>query len=350
MSDKKSRILVWGAGAIGGSVGAHLSRAGHAVTLVDVSTQHVAAIRERGLSIVGPISNFTINLPALTPGEVNGRWPLAMLAVKAQHTAAATEALTAHLDTAGAVLSLQNGLSAEMIAARVGRERTFLALGSVAADVLAPGEIRFGSSMKMPIGQLDGRDSGMLDEIVAIMRDFEPRAFGASDIQNYFWGKHCFNTITCASASALSPLADLAAREELRPLWGGLYREVLSVARAQGIEPRRFGPFDPMAFAPGASPQAAEAFLRILSAGSNDDTKPHSGMWRDLAIHRRQTEVASLLEPIIQLGARYDVKTPLLSGVVSMIGEIEQGRRAQNDANLLELLQRAEAPETGNGH
>jgi hypothetical protein len=33
-----------------------------------------------------------------------------------------------------------------------------------------------------------------------------------------------------------------------------------------------------------------------------------------------------------------------------MIGEIEQGRRAQNDANLLELLQRAEAPETGNGH
>ncbi len=113
-----ARILIWGAGAIGGSVGAWLKRAGHDISFVDVVADHVAAIRGDGLRITGPVEQFTVGVPAFLPEEVSGTWQHIFLAVKAQHTEAATRALTPHLAQDGYVLSLQNGLN-ELIIQRI---------------------------------------------------------------------------------------------------------------------------------------------------------------------------------------------------------------------------------------
>jgi len=88
-------ILVWGAGAIGGTAGACLVRAGHAMHFVDLVPEHVAAIRDpaRGLAIEGPVAQFTITAPAFMPDELRGRYSRIFLAVKAQHTEAACRAL-----------------------------------------------------------------------------------------------------------------------------------------------------------------------------------------------------------------------------------------------------------------
>ena len=330
-------VLIWGAGAIGGVIGAHIARSGLHVTLVDVSVPHVTAIRERGLTIVGDLAAFNIKIPIFTPENVSGRWRFIMLAVKAQFTDSACRAFAPHLDSAGSVLSLQNGLNAEIIAQHVGRDRTYVALGSVVGDVLDPGEIRFGGVHELPIGQIDGKDSPMLAEIVALIQRFEPSAYGSREIQCYLWGKHCFNTITCATAMANSPFAELMLREAFRPLWCDLIREVLGVAFAQGIVPRKVEKFDPMMFAPDAS-VGAEAFEHLSGGGQHKVTKPHSGMWRDLAIHKRRTEVDALLSPIADVADRHGLPSRMLRAVVRIIREIEQGRRAQSDDNLLELM------------
>ena len=68
------QILIWGAGAIGGTVGAYLSRAGFDITAVDANEAHVRAVRERGLAITGPIETFTQKLAAFPPAEVTGAW------------------------------------------------------------------------------------------------------------------------------------------------------------------------------------------------------------------------------------------------------------------------------------
>ena len=87
------RFLVWGAGAIGGTMGAYLARAGHDVTFVDTVDEHVEAIRRNGIRIVGPIAEFTQAAPAFTPSELRGVWDTIMLATKAHHTATAVRAL-----------------------------------------------------------------------------------------------------------------------------------------------------------------------------------------------------------------------------------------------------------------
>src|SRR6185437_10269330 len=72
--ESPERILVWGAGAIGGTFAAYLRRAGLDVTVVDANTAHVQAIRERGLTITGPIEAFTQPLPAHTTDKLAGVW------------------------------------------------------------------------------------------------------------------------------------------------------------------------------------------------------------------------------------------------------------------------------------
>ncbi|MGH7690904.1 MAG: ketopantoate reductase family protein, partial [Gemmatimonadaceae bacterium] len=90
-------VLIWGAGAIGGTMGAYLARAGHDVTLVDSASDHVAAINRTGLRITGPIAEFTVRVPAFTPETLAGQWHTIMLATKAHHTEPAARALLPHL-------------------------------------------------------------------------------------------------------------------------------------------------------------------------------------------------------------------------------------------------------------
>ena len=110
------RCLIWGAGAIGGTMGAYLARAGHDVTMVDTVAEHVAAIERNGISITGPIAEFTARVPAFTPGTLKGEWDTIVLATKAHHTEAAARALLPHLSAAGCVISAQNGLNELTIA------------------------------------------------------------------------------------------------------------------------------------------------------------------------------------------------------------------------------------------
>ena len=118
------RFLIWGAGAIGGTLGAYLVRAGHDVTMVDVVSEHVDAINERGLRVTGPIDEFTVRAPAFTPETLTGSWDSIVLATKAHHTAAAVRALAPHLAAGGSVVSAQNGLNEIAIADVVGAART----------------------------------------------------------------------------------------------------------------------------------------------------------------------------------------------------------------------------------
>ena len=81
------RSLIWGAGAIGGTLGAYLARAGDDVTMVDTVVEHVDAITRGGLRVTGPIDEFTVRVPAFTPQTLSGTWDEIVLATKAHHTA-----------------------------------------------------------------------------------------------------------------------------------------------------------------------------------------------------------------------------------------------------------------------
>ena len=328
-----TRCLVWGAGAIGGTLGAYLARAGHDVTLVDTVSEHVAAVNRSGLTISGPIAAFTTPLPAFTPDALQGAWDTVILATKAQHTAAAARALLPHLTPAGCVVSAQNGLNELTIAGVVGEARTVGAFVNFGADYLEPGSILYGGPGTGMVGEAFGEPLRVTARVEAIRdawRDFDERAAATPNIWGYLWGKEAYGAMLFATALTNDSIADCLARPEYRGLYIALAREILAVARSRGVHPEAFDGFDPAAYLPDAPAGAAEQSLDQLVAHNRKSAKTHSGIWRDLAVRKRPTEVDAQLGIVVSLGAEAGVPAPLTSAVVKLIHEIERGERTQS--------------------
>jgi len=149
-------MVIWGAGAIGGVIGAAFIRAGQPVIFVDNVAEHVAAINQQGLKITGPMGDFTIAAQAFLPEQLVGEFDCILLAVKSHHTDAAMADIAPHLAAQGCVVSLQNGLNEHRIAEVVGVERTVGAFLNFGADFLEPGVIHHGGRGAVVIGELDG--------------------------------------------------------------------------------------------------------------------------------------------------------------------------------------------------
>ena len=331
-------ILIWGAGAIGGTIGAYLKRAGHDITFVDVVPEHVAACRDDGLRITGPIENFSVKVPSYLPAELTGTWKHIFLAVKAHHTAEATRALTPHLAQDGYVLSAQNGLCETVIQKIIGQDRTVGAFVNFSADWMGPGEVMFGGRGAVVLGEVTGKMTPRLAELHTVMRDFEPNAITTDAIWGYLWGKLGYGAMLFAQALGDLGIADCLARPELLPVWRALGREAVEVALAEGVDPQGFNGFDPRAFMPNAPADQARACVDAMVAFNRPNAKTHSGVWRDLAIRKRRTEIDVQILPIAEIGAKHGLPCPTVRKLVDLIHEVENGTRKMTDDNLLELI------------
>ena len=332
-------ILVWGAGAVGGTIGACLARAGHAVVLVDVVAEHVAAIRERGLTIEGPIAEFTQPVASFTPDELTGRYRRTLLCVKAQHTAAAAAAMRPFVAEDGYVVSAQNGLNERVIADVVGRERTIGAFVNFGADYQAPGRILYGGRGAVVVGELDGRIGPRLEALHRTLVDFEPAAITTDNIWGYLWGKLAYGALLFATALTHDTIADALALPQYFAVYRALAAEVLRVAAAENVRAAGFNGFDPAAFHAGADAAAARRSIDEMVAHNRRSAKSHSGIWRDLAVRRRKTEVDAQMSIIAQIAATHGLDTPLVGRVARLVHEIEDGQRAIDRGNLAALAE-----------
>ena len=327
-------ILVWGAGAIGGALGAAFLRAGEPVVFVDTAADHVAAIAAEGLEITGPVAPGRFSAPAYTPDGLAGSFRRCILAVKAHHTADAVAALAPHVAPDGFVVSAQNGLNEAVIAERVGLARTVGCFVNFGADYLAPGTILYGGRGAVVLGELDGADTPRLRALHGLFRHFDPAAIATPNISGYLWAKLIYGGMLFATALTDDSIADVLAMPEHRPTLTRLAHEVVAVARAEGVRLEGFDGFDPQAFVPEAPPERTARSFDDMVAHNRRSLKSHSGIWRDLAVRKRRTEVDAQLGPVVTIGARHGVPTPVTAAIVERIHAIEEGRLPLARANL----------------
>ncbi|TQM14028.1 ketopantoate reductase family protein [Pseudonocardia kunmingensis] len=315
--------VIVGAGAIGGTLGHHLARAGHEVTVVDADAEHVRAVREHGLVVRRGDERTAVPVAAaLTPDEPGPeRIGRVLLAVKAQATGRALDWIAPRLAPDGFVVSLQNGLNEQAIADRVGAERTVGAFVNLFADVVGPGEIRDGGLGALVVGELSGRDSARVREVVADLQAWGP-AQATANVSGYLWSKLGFGAMLVATALADAPMAELIDRH--RGVMHALAAEVYAVAAAEGIALEPFDAFDPLPYA-GDDAAAKDAATDALVAWLRTQAKDRSGIWRDIAVRHRPTEVPTHYGPVLERAARLGIAVPGLERLVAQIGELEAG-------------------------
>jgi 2-dehydropantoate 2-reductase len=331
-------ILIWGAGAVGGSLGAAFVRAGEEVVFVDTAADHVAAINTRGLAITGPVAPHHVRGRALLPQDAIGVYRRSLLAVKSHHTAEAVAALAPHVAEDGFVVSAQNGLNEPVIASRVGAGRTIGCFVNFGADYLEPGVILYGGRGAVVVGELDGAFTDRPDTLHRLFQRFDPAASATDNIWGYLWAKLIYGGMLFATALTDESISDVLASPRYRPLLTGLAREIVTVARAEGVRLQSFNGFDPAAFMPEAAHGDTQRSFDEMAVFNGKSAKSHSGVWRDLAVRKRRTEVDAQLGPIGEIGRRHGLSTPITTAIVARIHDIEEGRRGLTRATLDELV------------
>ncbi|MCY7308175.1 MAG: ketopantoate reductase family protein [Rhodoferax sp.] len=338
MTTAREPILIWGAGAIGGVLGAWWVRAGLPVLMVDVVPEHVQACSTTGLNISGPVEQFRQVVPCVTPQAVTGRYRIIVLAVKAQATEAAMAMLAPHLAPDGFVLSAQNGLNELAIARAVGDERTMGCFVNYGADWLGPGEILLGNRGAVVVGEIDGSMRERTRQMHHDLSIFEPAAVLTDNIWGYLWGKLAYGSMLFATALTTDSMSVNFDDPRRFVVFDRLAREVMAVAAARGVRPVGFNGFDPACFAPGAPDADARASVAALAEFNRHTAKTHTGIYRDLAVRKRKTEVDPQIGVIADLGDAAGVATPAIRCLVSLIHAIEDGQRPMAFETFAELI------------
>lgn len=288
------RIILYGAGGVGGTIGAQLHRAGLPVVLI-ARGRHLEVLRRRGLRYQTPTSDGTLSVPvAGHPSEIAFRdGDIVLLTVKSQHTVTALEDLRAAAGDGIPVVCAQNGVANERTALRR-FGRVFGMVVYLYAEYTEPGHVRcFGSPQA---GVMDlGRYPGGADPLAAGLADILEAAGIASradpDIMRFKYAKLLTNLGN--GLEALSPRGESA--RTVRTL---LKQEGHACLRAAGIA--------------WASAAEVDARLDGRSLSARIDGEKRSGGSTHQSVLRRtgDIEVDYLNGEITQLGRLFGVATP----------------------------------------
>lgn len=330
-----SGILVVGAGAVGGTVAARLVRSGAELRVFDANEDHVRLLCDPGLE-VGGLDGGRITVLDASTDPPTGVCDVVLLAVRSQATEAALDAVRGSIGESTDIVSLQNGLNEDRIAAVVGSERTVGCVVGFGATWVAPGHVTLDASGDLVIGRLDGTSDARLERV----RDLLALAFPTSvtdNVRGALWAKMLVNSMTVMGALGGMLTGDVLATPARRATVTAVIAEGIRVAHACGVAlPPVFGAVDPALV---EEPGFDEAMERVLVRLRDRFGPIKSVTWRDFELGR-STEIDAVTGEIVRRGAAAGVATPVGSAIYAMLKEIEGGNRSPVASNLDDLVVR----------
>ena len=251
------KIVIVGAGAIGGYLGAHLTRAGADVVLV-ARGPHLRAMQERGLQVRSPDGDFEVRPTLAADVSTVGRADVVFLGVKAHALTALAPTLLPLFGPDTVVVSTQNGIPwwyfqnlggeydavrlervdpGGVIAAAIEPRRVVASLAYFATDLAAPGVVHHTEGNRISFGEPDGTRSARARAIAEALIAAGFRCPVTTRIRHEIWvkliGNVAFNPISALTGGTLE---ELARDPDVAPVVRTVMTETEAVAARLGIE------------------------------------------------------------------------------------------------------------------
>jgi 2-dehydropantoate 2-reductase len=290
------RIAVFGAGGIGGYLGARLAQAGDEVVLI-ARGAHLAAIRAHGLSVESPTGDFhmTPSLATDRPEDV-GVVDAVLLGVKAWDVRAAAAAIRPMVGATTGVLTLQNGVEAPAEVAEVlGKDHVMVGVAMLRCLIAAPGRLRHVNSLtpNLIIGEIDNRFSARVEHIRAALAKVKMTVDVAEDIQARLWGKFV-GSVAIGGVGAVVHVPTGIWRQipQVRAMVERAALEVVAVARARGV-------------------QLPEGIIDQVKGAIDAFPPAHMTSMHQEIVGGRPSELEHWTGAVVRLGREAGVATPL---------------------------------------
>lgn len=320
------RICIYGAGAMGTSLGALMTRQNIACDLVSRNRAHIVALKEKGAILIGRAETQT-PVNALLPEEMSGKYDIIFLATKQRENRQIAESLKEYLAEDGALVSVQNGLPEAELAEIVGEERVYGCALGWGAQLEAPGVVRLTSEeFHLSLGAYG---SGRRHEEIAALLERGVAFTTVGNLCEIRYSKlavnAAFSTLSAISGLTFGELAQRHKKLVLR-----LVREVIAVAKAYGCKQLMQNGHDILKLF--SNPFA----VFILPMAMKKHREIRSGMLRDLQAGRR-CDVDFVAGACVKAGEKKGISCPNLSRAVALVHDIENGL-AEIAPESLELI------------
>ena len=316
------RFVVYGAGAIGGVLGARLHQHRHEVVLI-ARGAHLDAIRTGGLRVESPHAADVVAVPAVGhPSEIAWRADdVVILATKTQHSDAALTALAPMAPQECTIVTAQNGVENERLALRRFVQVCGVAVMCPAAH-LAPGVVQAYSDPVTGILDIGCWPGGVSETARAIAAAFERSTFASQprpDIARWKYRKLLMNLGNAVQALCSSGGGDVVKRAQA---------EGEACLRAAGID-----------FASEAEDRERRGeLLRVQAIAGR--RRPGGSTWQSLARGSGNIETDYLNGEIVLLGRLHGVPTPVNALLQHLAAEAARAGRAPGGCSEEELLRR----------
>jgi 2-dehydropantoate 2-reductase len=307
------RILVVGAGAIGGLYAAYLARVAEVVAL-DTNRAHVEAIRRHGLRLTGLTDSVAKVAAFVHPAEMGSHtFDAVVFLVKSQATEAALHSIHPVLEGRPVLVTFQNGMGNEELLMRAGDLDVAHGVSFEAARYDGPGQIRHlvhGEESWLGPARGAVEDIAWLGELMT--RSGLPTKVLA-DPRGAIWGKFIFNSVMNPIGAIVQGVN--AARydvPEMRALIDDMAAECTRVAEAMGIRLA----FDPM------------YLVRKFRSGEIPLSKHAGSMAQDIEAGR-ETELESMTGYVVRKARELGVPVPVTESVYRMAKGVEYAVRSR---------------------
>jgi len=304
------RIAVVGSGGVGGYFGGRLAAAGSDVGFI-ARGAHLEAMRARGLRIDSPNGNLHVHRVTATsdPRDI-GPVDVVLFAVKLYDVESAAATLPPLLGPDTIVVPLQNGVdSVRMLTPIVGPSRIGGGVAYVAAVIDEPGVIRHTAMDHLIFGELDGRRSPRLEQLLRACEAAGFRATLSDHIEVDIWSKFVRLSVFSGMTSVTrSPIATLRDDLDLWAMFQAAILEGMAVARASGIT------------------LAVSVYDEIATMAQSLPPSAKSSMLEDLERGRR-LELPWLSGAVVRIGRDAGVDTPIHRFIATVLKPHVNGRQ-----------------------
>jgi 2-dehydropantoate 2-reductase len=306
------RILVLGAGAVGGYFGGRLAEAGRDVTFL-VRPAREALLAERGLNVASPLGDFSVKPQLATADRLDGAFDMILLTAKHYDLDQAIAAIRPAVGPRSAVLPLLNGLvHLDRLADAFGAEAVLGGVAYVGASLQPDGSIRHHNRLSgIAFGDRQGGISERVRAIAAEFAGTKIDAPGSDNVALDMWEKFVM-IATMAGMNCLmrGTIGEIVATEDGAALTLQLLAENQAVAVAAGHSPR-----------PGYIEQTSKMFTEPGS--------PNNASMRHDLEHGSRTEADWILGDMRRRAIALGVATPLLRAAYAHLQVYENRRAAQ---------------------
>jgi 2-dehydropantoate 2-reductase len=312
------KILVVGAGAVGGYFGGRLAQANRDVTFL-VRAQRAQEIKANGLQIVSPHGNLTLYPNMITASQISGPYDLIVLGVKSYALSSAMSDFAAAVGPQTMILPVLNGMHhINLLVTRFGAHAILGGVCLVATEMDQDGRIhQLADFQSLTYGELDGQSTSRLQELDETLRGAGFDAAMSDHILRDMWQKWVqlatIGASTCLMRGNIGEIASIPGGADLSL---SVLRECSDIATACGFPP-------------------SAAFLEEQTAQLTDrGSQLTSSMYRDLE-KGAPVEVDSILGDLVEHGRKRGLRTPILHAAFVNLSIYQRSRDRAKTASAI---------------